>query len=361
MNHAPVHLGPRELREVYAEPFAAAIRDAGLASIMNSYSSIDGIPCAGSAAILDDLLRDELGFDGRRRRRLLRGDAPHDPPRGGRHAGRGGRSRPARRSRPRAARAGLLRRTARAAHRRWPTRDRRGRHGGAPGVALEVPGRPVRGSLRRRGPRRRGVRHVRPIGRWPAGRPPSRSCCSRTRISSCRSIRTQLTSIAVIGPAADDQRLLQGDYHYPAHLEISFDNSAGSDVAADTPEADDGPSESTVGGEKFLGLSGGIDSALVALIAADALGPRAGHLRDHALPPLQLRDPGRRQEDRVQPRLQVDRVRDRARHGRIRGSPATPFRGDRAGDRRGEHAGAHPRQPRHGALQQVRLAPPEHG
>ena len=30
MNHAPVHLGPRELREIYAEPFAAAIRDAGL-------------------------------------------------------------------------------------------------------------------------------------------------------------------------------------------------------------------------------------------------------------------------------------------------------------------------------------------
>ena len=64
MNHAPVHLGPRELREVYAEPFAAAIRDAGLASVMNSYSSVDGVPCAGSAAILDALLRGELGFDG---------------------------------------------------------------------------------------------------------------------------------------------------------------------------------------------------------------------------------------------------------------------------------------------------------
>jgi beta-glucosidase len=64
LNHAPVHLGPRELREVYAEPFAAAIRDAGLASIMNSYSSVDGLPCAGSAAILTGLLRDELGFDG---------------------------------------------------------------------------------------------------------------------------------------------------------------------------------------------------------------------------------------------------------------------------------------------------------
>ena len=64
MNHAPVQLGPRELREVYAEPFAAAIRDADLQSVMNSYSSIDGIPCAGDASILTGLLRDELGFDG---------------------------------------------------------------------------------------------------------------------------------------------------------------------------------------------------------------------------------------------------------------------------------------------------------
>ena len=63
-NHAPVHLGARELREVYAEPFAAAIREAGLASIMNSYSSIDGEPVAASRALLTDLLRDELGFDG---------------------------------------------------------------------------------------------------------------------------------------------------------------------------------------------------------------------------------------------------------------------------------------------------------
>jgi beta-glucosidase len=64
MNHAPVHLGPRELREVYAEPFAAAIRDAGIGAIMNSYASIDGLPCAGSREILTTLLRDELGFTG---------------------------------------------------------------------------------------------------------------------------------------------------------------------------------------------------------------------------------------------------------------------------------------------------------
>lgn len=63
-NQAPVNLGPRELREVYAEPFAAAIREAGLASIMNSYSSIDGEPVAASRAVLTDLLRGELGFEG---------------------------------------------------------------------------------------------------------------------------------------------------------------------------------------------------------------------------------------------------------------------------------------------------------
>ena len=64
MNHAPVHLGPRELREVYAEPFRAAIAEAGLATVMNAYNSIDGLACGGSKAILDDLLRGELGFDG---------------------------------------------------------------------------------------------------------------------------------------------------------------------------------------------------------------------------------------------------------------------------------------------------------
>ena len=51
-------------RDVYALPFAAAIRDAALDGIMNSYSSVDGLPCAGSREILTDLLRGELGFRG---------------------------------------------------------------------------------------------------------------------------------------------------------------------------------------------------------------------------------------------------------------------------------------------------------
>src|SRR6266513_3955303 len=63
-NWGPVQCGPRELREVYAESFAAVIRNAGLATMMNSYASVDGPPCAGSPAILTRLLREELGFAG---------------------------------------------------------------------------------------------------------------------------------------------------------------------------------------------------------------------------------------------------------------------------------------------------------
>lgn len=61
---AATTVGGRELREVYARPFEAAIREAGLASVMNSYSTIDGIPVGADRRILTDLLRGELGFTG---------------------------------------------------------------------------------------------------------------------------------------------------------------------------------------------------------------------------------------------------------------------------------------------------------
>ena len=64
LNHAPAHIGPRELREIYCRPFEAAIREAGLAAVMNAYNEVDGLPCGGSVAILDGLLRGALGFDG---------------------------------------------------------------------------------------------------------------------------------------------------------------------------------------------------------------------------------------------------------------------------------------------------------
>jgi beta-glucosidase len=63
-NCAPVHLGPRELWDVYLAPFQAVIRDAGLHSIMNAYPELDGEVVAASRRILTELLRGQLGFSG---------------------------------------------------------------------------------------------------------------------------------------------------------------------------------------------------------------------------------------------------------------------------------------------------------
>ncbi|MDO9086973.1 MAG: glycoside hydrolase family 3 N-terminal domain-containing protein [Anaerolineaceae bacterium] len=64
LNCAPVQIGWRDLWDVYLAPFQAAIRDAGIASMMNAYPEIDGEVVAASKRILTDLLRNELGFDG---------------------------------------------------------------------------------------------------------------------------------------------------------------------------------------------------------------------------------------------------------------------------------------------------------
>jgi beta-glucosidase len=64
MNWAPVHLGPRELREVYLHPFEAVVRTTGLRSLMNAYHELDGVPCGGDRELLTDLLREQWGFDG---------------------------------------------------------------------------------------------------------------------------------------------------------------------------------------------------------------------------------------------------------------------------------------------------------
>lgn len=64
INMAKTVLTRREIREVYAKPFEAAIRRSKLAAVMNSYSEIDGRPICASKKILNDLLRKDLGFEG---------------------------------------------------------------------------------------------------------------------------------------------------------------------------------------------------------------------------------------------------------------------------------------------------------
>ena len=64
LNWAPAHLPERELRDVYLWPFETAVRDAALASVMNGYHELDGLPCGANRWLLTDLLRGEWGFDG---------------------------------------------------------------------------------------------------------------------------------------------------------------------------------------------------------------------------------------------------------------------------------------------------------
>jgi beta-glucosidase len=52
-----------ELRNVYLRPFKAAV-DAGVATLMTSFSDLDGVPASGNRFLLRQVLRDEWGFRG---------------------------------------------------------------------------------------------------------------------------------------------------------------------------------------------------------------------------------------------------------------------------------------------------------
>lgn len=223
MNHAPVHLGPRELREVFAEPFAAAIRDAGLASVMNSYSSIDGLPCAGSADILEHLLRDELGFDG-----LVVADyysvallvthhrTAADPGEAAAQALRAGMDMelPALDCYGAPLKAGVesgdvpIDLVDRSVRRVLAIKDRLGLFDDPYVDASAAPA--VFDTVEQRALARRAA---------------GASIVVLTN-DGVLPLRGDVGRIAAIGPAADDRRLLQGDYHYPAHAEIVFEQSA---------------------------------------------------------------------------------------------------------------------------------------
>jgi beta-glucosidase len=215
-NHAPVQLGPRELREVYAEPFAAAIRDAGLGSVMSSYSAVDGLPGSGSEEILTELLRNELGFDG-----LVVADYFA---------------------------VDLLR----TYHRVAKDKEQAAVKALTAGLDLELPGLdcfggPLKAAVAAgrvpmdavdRAARRVLAAKVK-LGLFEApyvdpgrakevfARQANVELARRAALESIvllkndgvLPLKPQLGTVAVVGPTADDVRLLQGDYHYPSHNE----------------------------------------------------------------------------------------------------------------------------------------------
>lgn len=239
MNHAPVQLGPRELREVFAEPFAAAIRDAGLAAMMNSYSSVDGLPCAGSPQILTGLLRDELGFDGVVVADYFSVDLLRTHHRVAAHKSTAAAT---------ALSAGLdIELPALDCYSALQEMLDEGR------FPIDLLDRSVRRVLDQKfrlglfekpfvdeseAPHAFDTHEDRALARRAA----TESLVVLTNDGTLP-LASDIDSVAVIGPAADDIRLLQGDYHYPSHAEIIFGDShatPGSATAHDSsylPEA----------------------------------------------------------------------------------------------------------------------------
>ncbi len=62
-DYATTNIPDTKLRNVYFRPFKAAV-DAGVSTLMTSFSDLNGIPATGNSYILDDVLRGEWGFEG---------------------------------------------------------------------------------------------------------------------------------------------------------------------------------------------------------------------------------------------------------------------------------------------------------
>jgi len=220
MNWAPAHISQRELLEVYVTPFEAAIKEAKLASIMNAYHEIDGVPLGASKELMRDLLRRELGFDG-----VVVTDYFTIPM--------------------------LL-----SYHRMARDESDAARLALEAGLDVELPalhcyGEPLRNAVENGlvditlvdAAVSRLLRMKFQLGlfehpyvdagaaaevfdtaeqRGLARRLAQRSIVLLKNDGGLLPLDKALSAIAVIGPSADSARLLQGDYHYPSHLEATF-------------------------------------------------------------------------------------------------------------------------------------------
>lgn len=58
------HISQRLMEEIYFPAYKAAFKEAGSRSLMLAYNSIDGVPSASNRWLIQDMLRDRLGFNG---------------------------------------------------------------------------------------------------------------------------------------------------------------------------------------------------------------------------------------------------------------------------------------------------------
>jgi beta-glucosidase len=62
-DYATTNIPETKLRNVYLRPFKAAV-DAGAMTLMTSFSDLNGVPASGNEFLLQQVLREEWGFDG---------------------------------------------------------------------------------------------------------------------------------------------------------------------------------------------------------------------------------------------------------------------------------------------------------
>ncbi|WP_368498145.1 glycoside hydrolase family 3 C-terminal domain-containing protein [Herbiconiux sp. A18JL235] len=64
LERGAMHISERQLRSVFLPPWERGLREGKALSVMATYAAIDGMPTHGSTALLTDLLREELAFEG---------------------------------------------------------------------------------------------------------------------------------------------------------------------------------------------------------------------------------------------------------------------------------------------------------
>jgi beta-glucosidase len=64
LNGSAFDVSERMLHEIHLPPFAAAVEEARVGSIMPAHHSLNGIPCHANKFIMNDILRNTYGFDG---------------------------------------------------------------------------------------------------------------------------------------------------------------------------------------------------------------------------------------------------------------------------------------------------------
>ena len=226
-NWSIVRIPDREFREVFLTPFWAAIKEAGIASMMNAYHELDGIPCGSSKELMVDILREEMGFEGVVVSDYFTLDAFVNY------------------------------------HRIANDAQDAARQGIEAGIDIELPAwnyyhAPLRKALESGQVEisqvdaavKRVLRMKFQLGLFenpyvddgkvlevfntPQQRDLSLKIAEKSIVllknDHLLPLPADLKSVAVIGPSADSIRLLQGDYHYPSHMEGQFITNANSDV-----------------------------------------------------------------------------------------------------------------------------------